>query len=382
MPDLVEQINEARKVVEELGGKKTKSLDDLKGELDRMIEASKQPGYSPNDAETLIKKRALVVSAMETALHVLVNETLDETAASTETATEIPTKTSSVPEASTQSAFAPTTEGPKPSTQNTDAPATTTWQKFVTGTSSVTSQGFEGFKGFLNWAGKGIGDFWSYASTSIVTLWNSWFGKKDTTTNQSALPVATGTTSPEVPRPYDEAPDSQSPATNEPPIIAPQDNKPAPAQDTPPENDPLVEKPLDVPPNISFDEFKKGLNVFGETVRITLPNIITVGTAKWAMTSNGFDVNIDNVEWQQNSLTVGASAKNAALVQLLKMFNMETQGSKTLDRSEAEKLFSELKTSTTPKRVTKMVDKVGFFNRLPTGEKIEKEVITLTRLSS
>ncbi len=242
MADLVEQLNEARKVVEELGGKKTKSLDELKGELDRMIDASKQPGYSPNDAETLIKKRELVVSAMETALHVLVNETLDETEESTETVSVAPTVPSSVPEV-TQSAFAPVSETPQPTTQQKPV-AGTRFERFMSGASSMASNGFEGFKGFLSWAGKGIGDFLSSASTSLTALWNSWFGKKETTatpaTTQNtaeAAPVA----NPETQRPYDEAPESTSPAANEQPLIPlPGENAPSPAPNQPPEPDPLT----------------------------------------------------------------------------------------------------------------------------------------------
>lgn len=235
MADLVEQLNEARKVVEELGGKKTKSLDELKGELDQMIEASKKPGYSADDAEILIKKRALVVDAMETALNVLVNDTLDETAASAEVAPSAPTVTSSVPEA-TQSAFAPASDTPQPTTEQKPV-AGTAFQRFMNGASSMASTGFESFKGFLSWAGKGIGDFLSRAGTSITTLWNSWFGKKDATTNTPAQPAAattTGNANPEAQRAYDEDPGSESPA----PYIAPEGRTPAPNQ--PAEPDPLT----------------------------------------------------------------------------------------------------------------------------------------------
>lgn len=242
MSDLVEQINEARKVVEELGGKKTKSLDDLKGELDRMIEASKQPGYSPNDAETLIKKRELVVSAMETALHVLVNETLDGTEESTETVSATPTVTSSVPEV-TQSAFAPASESPEPT--KTKEPATgTRFERFMSGASSMASSGYDNVSKFLSWAGKGLSDFFSSAGTQIAALWNSWFGKKETTTTPAtaqntaeAVPVA----NPETQRPYDEAPESTSPAANEPPLLEPlAGNAPSPAPVQPAEPDPVT----------------------------------------------------------------------------------------------------------------------------------------------
>lgn len=241
MADLVEQINEARKVVEELGGKRTKSLDDLKGELDRMIEASKQPGYSANDAETLIKKRELVVSAMETALHVLVNETLDDTAATAETPTET---TPRAPETPTQSAFTTPSETPKTTSNTQESAIGTHLQRFMSGAGSMASNGYEGFKGLMSSAGKNISGFFAYLGTSITTLWNSWFGKKDATTNTPAQPPAvttTGTANPEVQRAYDENPGSESPATNEPPLIPlPGENAPRPAPDQPPEPDPLT----------------------------------------------------------------------------------------------------------------------------------------------
>jgi len=208
MTDLVEQINEARKVVEELGGKPTKGLDDLKGELDRMIEASRQPGYSLNNMRVLQQKRALVVDVMKTAAYIVIKNALDETTAET-----MPPSS----EASAQSAFAPAADAAKPPL-HTDAPAETPWQKFLSGTSSVASQGFEGFKGFVNSAGTHISEFFAYLGTSITTLWNSWFGKKDTSaatpdteTQAQSTPVA----DPEAQRKYEQDPPASTKQNDE-----------------------------------------------------------------------------------------------------------------------------------------------------------------------
>lgn len=168
----LDQINEARRVVEELGGKKTNDLNELRSELDRMIADSKKPGYQQN-RETLLKKRELVISAMETALHIVMNDTVDnartETPAETVTSTTAPTQSAFVPESTTPASTPAPAEEPK-----------NAWQKFV----------------------KGAGTFFSSVGTMFSNLWNKWFGKKENAPTsdvqtETQVAAATTTTTPE-----------------------------------------------------------------------------------------------------------------------------------------------------------------------------------------
>lgn len=168
----LDQINEARRVVEELGGKKTKDLHELRSELDRMIAESEKPGYEQN-REILLKKRELVISAMETALHIVMNDTVDnartETPAETVTSTTAPTQSAFVPESTTPASTPAPAEEPK-----------NAWQKFV----------------------KGAGTFFSSVGTMFSNLWNKWFGKKENAPTsevqtETQVAAATTTTTPE-----------------------------------------------------------------------------------------------------------------------------------------------------------------------------------------
>lgn len=176
-----EKINEVYQFVEKLSGYKAENLDELAAELNRLIEASKKPGYSPEQAALLLRQRNLVIEAAQTARNIMKQATqLEKTPAPTVHTPEIP---------QAQSASAPTIKTPKLASDTPEPATGTPLQRFMSNAKSMASDGYERLKDFIDWAKKGIVDFVSYAGASITTLWNNWFGKKETTTNESAPPV-------------------------------------------------------------------------------------------------------------------------------------------------------------------------------------------------
>lgn len=240
MADQVETlISEAERVIEQLGEKKTKNISELKAELDRMVAASKEPGYSLDDRETLLKKRALVIDAMETALHTVMGEGLESMTSANRT--DAPTDSTTSVETPTQSAFVPESTTPAPAPSTTTEPKNV-WQKFL----------------------ENAGGFFSSVGTYFTNLWNSWFGKKEgatesevktETTTAAATTTTPETTAPEAPTPttenvpnpatqkaYDEDPTVPGPTT-----ISPENQTPAPL----PATDPLTpEAPAEALPAI------------------------------------------------------------------------------------------------------------------------------------
>jgi hypothetical protein len=174
---IVRRIQDAQKVVGDMGGGQAKSLQELHIQL-RQIQKQPRVRTSAEKIEQLQRMHALVTDVMKSGLHGMIDGILQETGdipapekkeeerPAAPPAPEKPAAPTVAPQSPAQSAFAP----PKTETPETTTPPPA---------SAPTGTLWERFQSFASWIG-----------TSVMSLWNSWFNKKGTPASTPSVAAA------------------------------------------------------------------------------------------------------------------------------------------------------------------------------------------------